>query len=195
MFELSIRNTLQSIDESMKEIKKLYVDAKNKIKAIQQSKKEEIIDTNGMVFFPDPSLALSMEGEEIQHYARPRYTTKVYQHKEKEVTGEFILVNERGEGAVSEMYLLSDNTPATNKIYTIEILADGLAVYDGTWTEFSERHGYEEDLSCEDDDTYYVLKFKSIFYRNSIYIRILNSQATFKIIRIKTLQRVNLKKS
>jgi len=117
-----------------------------------------------------------------------KYTTQVLKIAQS-VIGTYTIINKKGEGAISEVVLLSDSTLPTNKAYKVQIIADGNEIYNGTWTEFSAISAYLSDMSCFDDGTYYVLAFQDIFYKEDIFIQIQQSTAIFSMIYMKKIER------
>jgi hypothetical protein len=186
MHDFSVKKILFNIQRQMEGMNALLFKRRK-----EMSRQDHItLQSNGMTFFPDPSKAYSKDSSDIQTVSRSKYQSYVYEYYEKEIDGEFTLMNEKTEGVISEIYLISSNGDVANKAYYIQVLADDNVIYNGSWTHFEGRDSYEDDLWCEDDGANYVLRFSSVFYLNKIEIRIYNSTATFSHIHVKALQKI-----
>ncbi len=149
------------------------------------------VDLNGQLeFFEDPSISIGMSGIAKQ-FARSIYKTIVYEYKGQTVTGDLEVVNERYGGAISEIAFLSPNTPVANKTYSVQITTDGNDVYNDSFANFEVKSNYLGDMSALDDGTNFILTFNTIFFNESVRIRVYGAEGTvFTTIYVKAIKRL-----
>ena len=122
---------------------------------------------------------------------RPEYSTNVKQWDTLKITDNLSLINENGSGSVSELVLISDSTVAANKVYSLQIIADGKTIWNDTWTNFEIKSPYFSEMTAFDDDTYFVLAFQSIPFNESIVVNINEApNVEFASIFIKVIKKV-----
>lgn len=157
----------------------------------EREEKKLIAKADGEIFefFPDPTISIEAVRKAIE---RARYKTIVYAYKEETVVGEKVIVNEKYGGAIAEILFQSTIAGGVNnKAYSIQIICDGSDIYNDSWDGFSTVSNYLQDLSAFTDGTYYILTFNTIFFDESITIRVYNAESpTFKRIYIKSLRRL-----
>jgi len=123
----------------------------------------------------------------------PIYETISYPFKNQQVTGAgFEIINGTFRGVISELLIYAQNTDPNNKNFSVSIIADGNAIYQDTFDNFSLRSDYSTDMTCFNDEINdnYVSQFNSIAFDRSIFVRIygITTPITFTLIYAKVLR-------
>ncbi len=145
------------------------------------------------VIVPEPQQIVQLlDQPQKQMFKTPIYETITYDFKNKQITGQFIVINESFKGFISDMYIYIPNTSGDNMLFSVEIMADGAPVYQDTFSNFVLRSDYSTDLTSFNDTigNNYVFQTNSIYFDKNIYVRIygITTPITFTQIYAKVLR-------
>lgn len=101
-----------------------------------------------------------------------------------------MLIDKFGSGVVVEIIILSASGIVGNDDYSVNVIADGNAVYNDSYTNFAVISDYAQDVSAFDDGTFFVTNFNTIYYSKRIQIKLLlSSDIIFTKVFIKRIQK------
>lgn len=131
-----------------------------------------------------------IQAENLTDLITKKYKSLSYEKVNVSVEKQLTVLDEKYSGALAQVLFIC-LTGAPNQAYSVRIIADGVAIYNGTWSTFDTYDSYMSDVICADDATYGYLSFSNIFFDKNIIVEIHSAtNVSFSYIWVKALKRI-----